>query len=621
MSDTVNPDTVNSATVNNAKNAMNRRTKPEVLAPAGNLRGLKTAVDFGADAVYCGGKAFGMRSAPKNLTLEDFEEGSRYAHERGARVYVTCNILPRNAEVRAMRDYIGQLKDTGVDALIVTDIGILMEAHRIAPDLELHVSTQAGVTNWGAANALYELGARRVVLAREMDMQAVRDIRANIPADMDVECFVHGSMCMAFSGRCLISNYLTGRDGNHGECAQPCRWKYSLVEEKRPGQVFPIEETAEGTYLFNSQDMCMMEHLDELIDSGATSLKIEGRAKSAYYIAAITNAYRIAVDEYMVQRGFESRDGEILRPFHDRVVVPGQAAPAWLLDERASAVGSADDAAAGAIATVPSQESVASARVTVVADGDAPVDAVLRNADAAFSGVPDLVSEDPVESDGAGTVGGDAAVMVDAAVSTSAATCACGRIADGSSDGCCGDAVSSDDCCGRSDGSCRRAAADDDPLAPVEPDESGWIHARVVPAPKVTLPDWLKEEPYKVAHRDYSTGFYYPEQKVVQNTDRSAYFRTWLIVGEVLDWSADEGGRVTIMSRNKIEAGQEIEFLLPGRAPLAYTVPGGAFRDENGEPVDAINNPAHVFSFPCPEPVPHNAAIRSRTKRPTLKAA
>ncbi|WP_125968592.1 peptidase U32 family protein [Bifidobacterium samirii] len=610
---------------------MNRRTKPEVLAPAGNLRGLKTAVDFGADAVYCGGKAFGMRSAPKNLTLEDFEEGSRYAHERGARVYVTCNILPRNAEVKAMREYIGQLKDTGVDALIVTDIGILMEARRIAPELELHVSTQAGVTNWGAANALYELGARRVVLAREMDMQAVRDIRANIPADMDVECFVHGSMCMAFSGRCLISNYLTGRDGNHGECAQPCRWKYSLVEEKRPGQVFPIEETAEGTYLFNSQDMCMMEHLDELIDSGATSLKIEGRAKSAYYIAAITNAYRTAVDEYMVQRGFESRDGEILRPFHDRVVVPGQPAPAWLLDERAAAADVDAAVVADADPSVP----------TAVADGDAPVDAVLRNADAAFSGVPDLVSEDPAEpTDATASEGADAAdtaVVADLVATPSAATCACGRTDATQSDGCCGghdDAASSDGCCGRGDGSCRRADADaagvaestapsagDDPLAPVESDESGWIHARVVPAPKVTLPDWLKEEPYKVAHRDYSTGFYYPEQKVVQNTDRSAYFRSWLIVGEVLDWTADEGGRVTIMSRNKIEAGQEIEFLLPGRAPLAYTVPGGAFRDENGEPVDAINNPAHVFSFPCSEPVPHNAAIRSRTKRPTLKAA
>ena len=267
------------------------RRKPEVLAPAGNLRGLKAAVDYGADAVYCGGKAFGMRSAPKNLSLEDFEEGARYAHARGARVYVTCNVLPRNNEVRAIQEYISQLADTGVDALIVTDIGVLMTAHSVAPELELHVSTQAGVTNYGAANALYDLGARRVVLAREMDLQAVRDIRANIPDDMDVECFVHGSMCMAFSGRCLISNYLTGRDGNHGECAQPCRWKYSLVEEKRPGQYFPVEETKEGTYLFNSQDMCMMEHLDDLIDSGATSLKIEGRAKSAYYIAALHHVF------------------------------------------------------------------------------------------------------------------------------------------------------------------------------------------------------------------------------------------------------------------------------------------------------------------------------------------
>ena len=204
----------------NEEHMMRTRNKPEVLAPAGNLRGLKTAVDYGADAVYCGGKAFGMRSAPRNLSLEDFEEGSRYAHERGARVYVTCNVLPRNAEVEDLKEYLGQLKDTGVDALIVTDIGVMMAARRIAPNLEIHISTQAGVTNYLAANALYELGAKRVVLAREMDLQAVRDIRANIPEDMDIECFVHGAMCMAFSGRCLFSNYLTGRDGNHGECAQ-----------------------------------------------------------------------------------------------------------------------------------------------------------------------------------------------------------------------------------------------------------------------------------------------------------------------------------------------------------------------------------------------------------------
>ena len=300
----------------NEEHMMRTRNKPEVLAPAGNLRGLKTAVDYGADAVYCGGKAFGMRSAPRNLSLEDFEEGSQYAHERGARVYVTCNVLPRNAEIEELREYLGQLKDTGVDALIVTDIGVMMAARRIAPNLEIHISTQAGVTNYLAANALYELGAKRVVLAREMDLQAVRDIRANIPDDMDIECFVHGAMCMAFSGRCLFSNYLTGRDGNHGECAQPCRWKYSIVEEKRPGRYFPIEQTQDGAYLFNSQDMNMLEHLDDLIDAGATSLKIEGRSKSAYYIAAMTNAYKSAVNEFFQQElttlSYTASDGRIV---------------------------------------------------------------------------------------------------------------------------------------------------------------------------------------------------------------------------------------------------------------------------------------------------------------------
>ena len=306
----------------NEEHMMRTRNKPEVLAPAGNLRGLKTAVDYGADAVYCGGKAFGMRSAPRNLSLEDFEEGSRYAHERGARVYVTCNVLPRNAEVEDLKEYLGQLKDTGVDALIVTDIGVMMAARRIAPNLEIHISTQAGVTNYLAANALYELGAKRVVLAREMDLQAVRDIRANIPEDMDIECFVHGAMCMAFSGRCLFSNYLTGRDGNHGECAQPCRWKYSIVEEKRPGRYFPIEQTQDGAYLFNSQDMNMLEHLDDLIDAGATSLKIEGRAKTFYYVASVTAAYRKALDQYLadpLNDNFELSDdvlAELTRTSH-----------------------------------------------------------------------------------------------------------------------------------------------------------------------------------------------------------------------------------------------------------------------------------------------------------------
>ncbi|WP_241677157.1 peptidase U32 family protein [Bifidobacterium jacchi] len=588
---------------------MPRRRKPEVLAPAGNLRGLKTAVDFGADAVYCGGKAFGMRSAPKNLSLEDFEEGARYAHERGARVYVTLNVLPRNSEVEAMREYIGQLKDTGIDAMIVTDIGVMMMAHQIAPDIELHVSTQAGVTNYGAAQALYEFGARRVVLAREMDLQAVRDIRARIPDDMDIECFVHGAMCMAFSGRCLFSNYLTGRDGNHGECAQPCRWKYSIVEEKRPGQYYPIEQTAEGAYLFNSQDMCMLDHLDDLIDSGATSLKIEGRSKSAYYIAAMTNAYKIAVNEYMVQRGFESASGETLRPFTDRVIREGD--PDWSLI--------VDDAAA------------------------LPADAIERNADKAFAGVPggdmglefaggesDASESQTPESQTqpqttaaatASSAAGTAAATADAATtSPNAASTAAATAASTA-------AKPTIDAAARAAGGTQldelsykaRSARRKSNTAP-EVLPEGWHHARVRPATHVSLPDWLLEEPDKVAHRDYSTGFYYPEHKVSQNTDRSAYFRAWMVVGEVLSWSPSEGGRVTIMSRNKIEAGQQVEFLLPGRRPFAYTMPAGGFRDADGRWVEAINNPAHVFSMPCPEPMPENTAIRSRTKRPTLKA-
>ena len=282
----------------NEEHMMRTRNKPEVLAPAGNLRGLKTAVDYGADAVYCGGKAFGMRSAPRNLSLEDFEEGSRYAHERGARVYVTCNVLPRNAEVEDLKEYLGQLKDTGVDALIVTDIGVMMAARRIAPNLEIHISTQAGVTNYLAANALYELGAKRVVLAREMDLQAVRDIRANIPEDMDIECFVHGAMCISYSGRCLLSNYFTGRDSNRGSCAQSCRWKYALVEETRPGKYFPIEEDERGTYIMNSKDMCLLPHIADVIESGVESLKIEGRMKSVHYVASVTRAYRLAIDAY-----------------------------------------------------------------------------------------------------------------------------------------------------------------------------------------------------------------------------------------------------------------------------------------------------------------------------------
>ena len=496
------------------------RKKPEVLSPAGNLRGLKTAVDYGADAVYCGGKAFGMRSAPKNLSLEDFEEGSRYAHERGARVYVTCNVLPRNNEIEAMREYIGQLKDTGVDALIVSDIGVMMMARQVAPNLELHVSTQAGVTNYQAANAFYELGARRVVLAREMDLQAVRDIRANIPDDLDIECFVHGAMCMAFSGRCLFSNYLTGRDGNHGECAQPCRWKYSIVEEKRPGQYFPIEQTENGAYLFNSQDMNMLGHLDDLIDSGATSLKIEGRAKSAYYIAAMTNAYKTAVNEYMIQRGFEDADGNILLPFHDRVIRPSD--PDY---------------------------------------GQGTEDQVMRNADAAFAGVADegydraIATSDAPEPDG----------MSSHARST------------------------------------RRKSN-----TAVEQIETDWKHAAVRPAPHVELPEWLLEETDKVAHRDYSTGFYYGEPG--QHTAHARYLRDWQVVGVVTSCAPD--GSALCELRNKFAGGDELELVGPGVRPVSFRVEG--LTDGDGLPIPEARKPQMPFRLRLPVQAPPLSLLRRK---------
>lgn len=418
---------------------MIRRRSPEVLAPAGNLKSFKAAVDFGADAVYCSGKMFGMRSAPKNLGLDEIAEAAAYAHERDARIYITCNILPRNEEIDGMRDYIGQLGDIGVDALIVTDIGVMMMAHRMLPRMELHVSTQAGVVNWLAARELHALGAKRVVLARELSMDSIRAIRQNTPETLDIEAFVHGSMCMAFSGRCLISNYLTGRDGNHGECAQPCRWKYSLVEEKRPGRYFPIEETDRGSYIFNSQDMNMLEHVGEVIDAGVTSLKIEGRAKSVYYVAAMTNAYKCAVNLCM----------------------------------------EADDPAS------------------------------------------------------------------------------------------------------------------------------------------VEMPEWLKAEPYKVSHRDYSTGFYYPDHKVTQNADRNGYFRDWVLVGEALGWA---DGRLTFMGHNKIVPGQRVELVRPGMPPVVIESVADDIRDADGVPVSAAAYPTHTFSMSCPEPVPAGSMMRSPAAHRTLKA-
>lgn len=274
-----------------------RDNRPELLAPTGDMECLRAALDFGADAVYLAGQMFGMRTAPSNFTREELQTAVALAHARGVRVYVTCNTVPRNKEIDLLPDYLAFLQEAGVDALIVTDLGVIDLAKRYAPKAELHVSTQAGITNYAAANAFYQLGAKRVVLARETTMEEIAEIRAKTPKDLEIEAFVHGAMCMSFSGRCLLSNYMAGRDANRGACAQPCRWKYALVEEKRPGQYMPIYQEGEGSYILNSKDMCMVRHLPELLRAGVTSLKIEGRAKSSYYVAVTTNAYRWALDE------------------------------------------------------------------------------------------------------------------------------------------------------------------------------------------------------------------------------------------------------------------------------------------------------------------------------------
>ena len=415
--------------------AMEKRL--ELLSPAGDWERLEMALAYGADAVYLAGDTFGMRAFAGNFSQEDLPRAAVLCRERGADLHVTCNTMPRNQEVAALPAWLELLEESGVTAVILADVGVLALAKRYAPSVKIHVSTQASVSNYQAARAWHDLGADRVILARELSLSEIAEIRAKTPRDLELEAFAHGAMCVSYSGRCLLSNYMTGRDANRGACAQPCRYQYALMEEKRPGEYFPVYEDEKGTYILNSRDMCMIDHIPDLLAAGVDSLKIEGRAKSAYYAAIVTAAYRHAID----------------------------------------------------------------------------------------------------------------------------------------------------------------AAQAGEPLDPV------W-----------------RAEVDKVSHRPYSTGFYYPEHKVRQSTDRSAYFRAWLVVGEVLSWSPEDGGRVTIMSRNKIEDGQEVEFVLPGAAPFAYTVPAGGFRDADGHWVEAINNPAHVFSMPCPQEVPVNAAIRSRTKKPTLKA-
>lgn len=270
----------------------------EILSPCGEEESLNTALKFGADAVYLAGKEFGMRTASKNFDNEQIKSAVNKAHNVGAKLYVTCNTVPDNKEIARLPEHFEILNDAGVDAVIVADIGVMELAKKYAPNTEIHMSTQTGIMNYHTANTLYNMGASRVVLARELSFEDIAEIRAKVPKELEIECFVQGAMCVSFSGRCLISAYMTGRDANRGDCAQPCRWKYHLFEENRQGQYFPIEEDNSGTYLYNSRDMCMIDHIPQLIKSGITSLKIEGRAKSAYYTAVTTYAYRNAVDLY-----------------------------------------------------------------------------------------------------------------------------------------------------------------------------------------------------------------------------------------------------------------------------------------------------------------------------------
>lgn len=270
--------------------------KVELLAPAGNIEKLKFAINYGADAVYIGGKSFGLRAFAGNFTISEIEAGVRYAHMREKKVYLTMNIFPRNDDFKGLNSYLGQLKEIGVDALIVADPGIISVIREKYPDFEIHLSTQANCTNYQSALFWKKQGVKRIVLARELNIKEIREIKDR--ADMEIETFIHGAMCISYSGRCLLSNYMAGRDSNRGECAQSCRWSYNLVEEKRPGQYFPIVEDDRGTYIFNSQDLCLFDKLEKVIEAGSDSLKIEGRMKSIYYVSTIVRAYRKLLDNY-----------------------------------------------------------------------------------------------------------------------------------------------------------------------------------------------------------------------------------------------------------------------------------------------------------------------------------
>lgn len=276
--------------------------KPELLIPASSLEVLKTAVVFGADAVYIGGEAFGLRAKAKNFSMEDMKEGIAFAHAHGVKVYVTANILAHNRDLEGVRAYFEELKEVKPDALIIADPGVFMLAKEICPEIERHISTQANNTNYLTYQFWYQQGAKRVVSARELSMEELRELRAHIPEELEIETFVHGAMCISYSGRCLLSNYFTGRDANQGACTHPCRWKYAVMEESRPGEYLPVYENERGTYIFNSKDLCMIEHIPELLESGIDSFKIEGRMKTALYVATVARTYRKAIDDCLKSR-------------------------------------------------------------------------------------------------------------------------------------------------------------------------------------------------------------------------------------------------------------------------------------------------------------------------------
>lgn len=279
------------------KNSSMKR-HPELLIPASSLEVLKTAVIFGADAVYIGGEAFGLRAKAKNFSMEEMKEGIAFAHDKGVKVYVTANILAHNKDLPEAEDYFSKLKEMKPDALIISDPGMFLLARKICPEIEIHISTQANNTNYQTYLFWYAQGAKRVVSARELSLEEIREIRENIPKDMEIESFIHGAMCISYSGRCLLSNYFTGRDANQGACTHPCRWKYSIVEETRPGEYMPVYENERGTYIFNSKDLCMIDYIPELVKAGIDSLKIEGRMKTALYVATVARTYRKALDDF-----------------------------------------------------------------------------------------------------------------------------------------------------------------------------------------------------------------------------------------------------------------------------------------------------------------------------------